>query len=84
LVLGAAPASATGSLPGSTIITGDCQATTLAMLNLRQAPDLSAAVIEVIPYNLTLQVTERTTDWVRVIYEDGQGWLNARYVRTAC
>lgn len=59
----------------------DCRATTLAMLNLRAEPTAEAAVLEVLPYDLGLQVTERVEDWVRVIYQDGQGWLSLRYVR---
>ena len=65
----------------STLLSGQCFITTLhSPLNLRAEPDTNAAVITQLPYNLVLRATERVTGWYRVIYLNGQGWINADYV----
>lgn len=65
----------------TTIALSNCQVTTNNMLNLRAEPSTSAAILDVVPYDLTLTALQRSGDWLRVIYLDGQGWLNANYLR---
>jgi CSLREA domain-containing protein len=78
---GAAPLPA--PQPASTGLS-DCRVTTLnAPLNLRAEPSTDAAVLHVLPYDLTLTATAYVPGWYQVIYLDGQGWVSARYLRTA-
>ncbi len=68
----------------STLLSGQCSITTLhSPLNLRSEPNTNAAVLAQLPYNLVLRATERVPGWYRVIYLDGQGWVNAEYVSAA-
>lgn len=57
-----------------------CRVTTIAILNLRAEPTTRSEVLALVPYNLTLESTERVPGWYRVIYEDGQGWLSEQYL----
>jgi hypothetical protein len=62
-------------------LTGQCYVTVVsAPLNLRAEPSTSAAILAQLPYDLMLTATERTPGWYRVIYLDGQGWVNASYI----
>jgi len=67
---------------GNAFALNDCQITTLHIANLRAAPDANGQVITLVPYNLTLNATERTGDWIKVIYQNGQGYLNSTVVDT--
>ena len=70
--------------PISAVLTGLCRVTTTsAPLNLRAAPSTSAAILALLPYQLTLTATERVPGWFKVIYLDGQGWVSERYVEAA-
>jgi hypothetical protein len=66
-----------------TELTGLCRVTTTdAPLNLRAEPSRSAAILAMLPYDLTLTATARVPGWYRVIYLDMQGWVSDAYVRT--
>lgn len=76
---GAAPSVST---PASVALS-DCQITTTYMVNIRDLPNLTnSEVIDMVPYDLTLQATERTSDWFRVVYLDFQGWINIDFLNT--
>ncbi|MBZ0293506.1 MAG: SH3 domain-containing protein [Anaerolineae bacterium] len=60
----------------------NCTVTTLYRMNIRQEASDSSAVIDVLPYDTTYTVTEKSGNWYRVIYQDTQGWLNADLVAT--
>lgn len=75
----AAPAAQSGNT--ATIALDDCRVTTNNMLNLRAEPSTAAAILDVVPYDVMLTALERSGDWLRVIFLDGQGWLNAAYLR---
>jgi len=60
----------------------NCEVITQDILNLRTAPGLNSNVIDLVPFDLTLTATARSGDWIRVIYLDGQGWLNEGYLFT--
>lgn len=64
---------------GATPLTG-CRVTTTAMVRMREQPNTTSEVITRLPYQINLQATAETDGWVRVIYEDGQGWVSDRYV----
>jgi hypothetical protein len=75
------PAPAPFSMPSSQIIDGVCRVTVVsAPLNLREMPTTESAVLAQLPANLSLYATERVPGWVKVIYEDRQGWVSERYV----
>lgn len=77
MVEGQAP---TVSTPASVAL-DNCQITTTYMVNIRDLPNLTTSeVIDMVPYDLTLQATERTSDWFRVIYLDFQGWINIDFL----
>lgn len=59
-----------------------CRITTNYMLNIRAEPNLDSEVLDMVPYQINLKATERTKDWIRVIYLDFQGWLAADYLDT--
>ncbi|GEM_PF-2317428 len=65
---------------GTIIPLTGCRVTTRAILNLRAEPSTAATIITTVPYNVTLQVTERTEGWYRVVFESTQGWLTARFL----
>lgn len=67
--------------PGAIILTG-CRVRMNNRVNLRMAPNVSGEVIDILPFDLTLQATQRVPDWFRVVYLDGQAWVNATYVDT--
>ncbi|MDX1991793.1 MAG: SH3 domain-containing protein [bacterium] len=84
-----APAEATPgvSAPGTTssapVASGpvsNCRVTTRAILNLRAEASTSSTIITTVPYNVTLQAVEKAEGWYRVVYQDGQGWLSARFL----
>lgn len=60
----------------------NCRATTTAMVRLREAATTDSAVLGTLPYQITLDVTAHVPGWYRVIFEDGQGWVSADFVRT--
>lgn len=62
----------------------DCQATTTHAVRLRATPDAAGDgnIMTTLPYAITLQATEYTDGWYRVIYLDGQGWVSEDYLTT--
>ena len=64
---------------GATPLSG-CRITTTAQVRLRTEPNTTSEIITRLPYQINLQATAETESWVRVIYEDGQGWVSDRYV----
>ncbi len=57
-----------------------CEITTLNPTNFRATPDGNAQVFAIIPYNTRLLVTGRSGDWMKVIYLDEEGYVNASVV----
>lgn len=55
---------------------------TLYRLNVREAPSTDAAIIDILNYNVTVQVAGRdsTSVWYRISYENGTGWVFAPYI----
>lgn len=53
-----------------------------ANLQLRRNPSVDAESLELIPSGTQIVVTARTeaADWLRVEFEDFEGWVSARYV----
>jgi hypothetical protein len=62
------------------IALSDCRVTTPHILNLRVAPDVTSAVLDLVPYQTTLSADARSGDWLRVVYGSHQGWLSAGYL----
>jgi hypothetical protein len=77
--VGAAP-DAISDVSSQTLPLGTCRVTTTNMVNLREEPSTSGAFITLLPYNLTLDATERSGSWIRVVYLDGQGWVHSDYL----
>jgi YVTN family beta-propeller protein len=75
-------AGAGGSTAVQSSLVTNCRLTTLYMVNLREQPTTASAVLTALPYDTSYQVTESSSGWYRVIYQDTQGWVNANYVRT--
>jgi uncharacterized protein YraI len=52
--------------------------------NVRAAPQFSAEVVTVVPYDTTLEAEARTADsnWLRITYNGESGWLIASLVNT--
>jgi|GEM_PF-5479923 len=67
--------------PGAIILNG-CRVRMNNRVNLRMAPSVTGEVIDILPFDLTLQATQRTPEWFRVVYLDGQAWVSATYVDT--
>ena len=57
----------------------DCNVTTTARLNFRNAPDGSDS-IAVIPEGLTWMASARSGDWFNVRYQETLGWISADFV----
>jgi hypothetical protein len=66
---------------GAIILTG-CRVRMNNRVNLRMAPSITGEVIDILPFDLTLQATQRVPEWFRVVYLDGQAWVSATYVDT--
>ncbi len=80
---GVAGVAAVGaSTSGAEIALNGCRVTTLYALRLRADANTNSAVINRVPYDLTLTATARAGNWFKVIYENGQGWLSGGYLRT--
>lgn len=77
----AQPAAQTSGSAPSVALT-DCRVTTQNILNLRAEASSSAGVIGLVPFGMTLHATERQGDWIKVIFEDGQGFLNVGFLET--
>lgn len=77
-----APQTAAQAAPSVVTLT-DCRVTTTNILNLRADASMNGAVITQVPYNLTLHATERQGEWIKVIFESGQGFLNVGYLELA-
>ncbi len=58
----------------------DCPLIAGDILNLREGPSLSQAILQEIPYRTRFSATARVGDWFRVEYEEQTGWVHADYV----
>jgi predicted outer membrane repeat protein len=82
MVRGQSGIAAPPAAPPTGTVLNNCQVTTTdAPLNLRAEPNASATVLAKLPYDLTLNATERVPGWFRVIYLDGQGWVSVEFVQ---
>ncbi|MEO0560520.1 MAG: SH3 domain-containing protein [Chloroflexota bacterium] len=75
----------TDSTGATTVVTGatplsGCRVTTTAQVRLREQASTDSGIITRLPFRFSLQATARTSDWVQVIYEDGQGWVSANFL----
>jgi uncharacterized protein YgiM (DUF1202 family) len=61
---------------------GACLVTTTAIINLRDTPSTTGAVLNLVPYQTMMKATARQGDWFQVIYRDNQGWVSAQFVQT--
>ena len=52
-----------------------------AGLNLREAPVIDNNVIEVIPYQRTIEIINDMGDWLNVRYGSNVGWVNSKFVQ---
>lgn len=59
-----------------------CNGTVTANLNFREAPELNADLIDVIPEGTVINIFERdeSGDWLRTNYRDRRGWVSASIV----
>ncbi len=58
----------------------NCRVRVTRTVRLRTLPDTSSEIITRLPFGTTWTATERTPDWIRVIYEDRQGWASADFL----
>ena len=72
------------SAPSAVPLSNACQATTTAMVHLRQEASTGSAVLADLPYQITLSVTAQVPGWYQVIYLNMQGWVSADFVTTTC
>ena len=72
-------AATSTTVTGATPLSG-CRITTTAMVRLREQPNTSSGIITRLPYEINLQATAKTDDWVQVIWQTQQGWVSERYV----
>ncbi len=72
-----APATQSSSAPLS-----NCQVTMQYRVNLRSEPSSSSAIVTTLPFDLSVQATERDGDWYKVIYGDSQYYVSADLVST--
>ena len=63
--------------PPSNALSG-CQVRTTHILNFRDAP--AGAILEHLPYDITLTALEYSDGWYKVDYHGRQGWISADYV----
>lgn len=82
LILVPGPSAAPASANVSETALSDCQITTRNIINLRSGPDSNSSVITRIPYNITLTATARAGAWIKVIFQNGQGYVSADLVDT--
>jgi uncharacterized protein YgiM (DUF1202 family) len=54
--------------------------TTTYAVRLRTEANTTSAIIATLPYDLTLTATARQSEWFRVIYLAGQGWVRSDYL----
>lgn len=54
---------------------------TTTTLKVRKEPSVEARVLGLVPIADILNVTEETDGWVKVDFEDGEGYVSADYVR---
>ena len=62
----------------------DCEVITQFNLLVRDGP--AGETIGLIPYNTTVPGVARTPNWIKIQYEDGEGWITGHYtdVRGHC
>ena len=58
-----------------------CEVTTTQTLRLRDEVG-SSIVHGLVPYNVNLSASARTSNWFRVEFLGQEGWISASYVRT--
>ncbi len=75
--------SSTPSAPSALQSANVCEATTTAMVHLRQEASTDSAVLADLPYQITLSVTAQVPGWYQVIYLNMQGWVSADFVTTS-
>lgn len=75
------PVDSTSNIP-DLLSPNSCSVTTMYRVNLREDANLNAPVIAQLPFNATYTATARSRDWIRVVYNDTQGWINTNYVQT--
>ena len=68
------PTSANASL-------SNCQIRALDILNIRETP--GGSVVGHLPWDASLQATDRTGDWFKIHYAGIDGWISADYVETS-
>jgi uncharacterized protein YgiM (DUF1202 family) len=61
----------------------DCEITTVYRMNLRSEPSLDGNVLTIIPNGVTLNALDRSGDWLRVIYQEFDGWVSVEFVNTS-
>lgn len=82
----AAPASTApqATAPAAETALNGCRVTTTHAVRLRTEPNTTTStVITTLPYDITLDATARSGGWLRVIYQNGQGWVSADYLNTS-
>ncbi len=69
------------SVSGAVSLSG-CRVTTRAMVRMRAQPTTDSDILARLPYQISLQATERTADgdWYRLVYTDQQGWVSGTYL----
>jgi hypothetical protein len=60
----------------------NCRVTITRIVRLRTEPNTTSEIIARLPFRSSWEVTERTDDWFRVIFEDRQGWVSGDFVST--
>jgi len=60
-----------------------CLVEALYNVNLRQLPDLNAALVTTVPFQTVIEAYARSEDsqWFYVTFGESQGWLKAEFVR---
>jgi hypothetical protein len=74
------PVAPTSGTSSTSVTLTNCTVVTRAILNFREEPSTSSAVIDLIPFRTILTAIERRGDWFRVIFGDENGWVAARLV----
>jgi hypothetical protein len=75
-----------GSVPAASAVSGvetalaGCKVRTTYAVRLRSEANTTSAIIATLPYDLTLTAIARQSEWFRVIYLDGQGWVRSDYL----
>jgi hypothetical protein len=71
--------AATTPLEGATVLR-DCTVTTRAIMNLRQSASPTAAIIRLIPFDVTLTAYAKQAGFYEVDYLGTRGWLSSSFL----